>query len=39
VSTLTRRDNRGPFVDFIDWLESPWTMFRPVAANPIRMED
>jgi HSP20 family molecular chaperone IbpA len=39
MSTLTRRDSRGPFVEIIDWLESPWTMFRPVAANPIRVED
>ena len=39
MSTLTRRDYRGPFVDFVDWLESPWTILRSGAGNPIRVED
>jgi HSP20 family protein len=39
MSTLTRRDYRGPFVDMIDWLEAPWTILRPVATHPMRVED
>jgi HSP20 family protein len=40
MSTLTRRDYRGPFVDIVDWLESPWTVLRPAASHhPMRMED
>jgi HSP20 family protein len=39
MSTLTRRDYRGPFVDIFDWLESPWTVLRPVSHQPMRMED
>ena len=39
MSTLTRRDYRGPFMDIIDWIESPWTVFRPVASQPMRVED
>jgi HSP20 family protein len=39
MSTLTRRDYRGPFVDIIDWIESPWTVLRPVASQPMRVED
>ena len=39
MSTLTRRDYRGPFMDIIDWIESPWTVLRPVASQPMRVED
>jgi HSP20 family protein len=39
MSTLTRRDYRGPFVDIFDWLESPWTVLRPVTHQPMRLED
>ena len=39
MSTLTRRDYRGPFVDIIDWIESPWTVLRPGASQPMRVED
>lgn len=39
MSTLTRRDYRGPFVDIIDWLESPWTVLRSVGGHPMRVED
>ena len=39
MSTLTRRDYRGPFVELFDWLESPWTMLRPVTGHPMRVED
>ena len=39
MSTLTHRDFRGPFTDVFDWLESPWTMLRPAASHPLRMED
>ena len=39
MSTLTHRDLRGPFMDVFDWLESPWTMLRPAASHPLRMED
>lgn len=39
MSTLTRRDYRGPFGDVIDWLESPWTVLRPVTGHPMRVED
>jgi len=39
MSTVTRRDYRGPFVDIFDWLESPWTVFHPVGNQPMRVED
>ena len=39
MSTLTHREFRGPFMDVFDWLESPWTMLRPAASHPLRMED
>ena len=39
MSTLTHRDFRGPFTDVFDWLESPWTMLRPAASHPMRLED
>jgi HSP20 family molecular chaperone IbpA len=39
MSTLTRKDYRGPFVDIFDWLESPWTVLRPVSNPPMRVED
>ena len=39
MSTLTRRDHLGPFTDVFDWLESPWTVLRPAASHPMRMED
>lgn len=39
MSTLTHRDFRGPFMDIFDWLESPWTMLRPAASHPMRVED
>jgi HSP20 family protein len=39
MSTLTRRDYRGPFMDIFDWLEPPWTMLRPTASHPMRLED
>jgi HSP20 family protein len=38
MSTLTRRDNRSPLSDMVEWLEAPWAAFRPVAANPMRIE-
>ena len=39
MSTLTRPDYRGSFMDIVDWLESPWTLFRPGASHPLRVED
>jgi HSP20 family protein len=39
MSTLTHRDFRGPFLDVFDWLEPPWTMLRPAASHPLRVED
>jgi len=39
MSTLTHREYRGPFMDIFDWLESPWTMLRPAASHPMRLED
>jgi HSP20 family protein len=39
MSTLVRRDNRGPLAEMIDWLEAPWTFLRPVSGHPMRMED
>lgn len=38
MSTLTRKDYRGPFVDVIDWLESPWTVLRWAGGHPMRVE-
>jgi HSP20 family protein len=38
MSTLTRRNYRGPFMDVFDWLESPLTVLRP-ASHPMRVED
>jgi HSP20 family protein len=39
MSMLTRREDRGPFGDMVDWLEAPWTILRPIAAHPVRVED
>lgn len=39
MSTLARREYRGPFVDVFDWLEMPWTMLRPASGHPMRVED
>ncbi len=39
MSTLTRRDYRGPLGEMVDWLEAPWTILRPVAGHPMRVED
>ena len=39
MSTLTRRDRLGPFMDVFDWLEQPWTILRPTASHPMRLED
>lgn len=39
MSTLTHRENLGPFTDVLDWLEAPWTMLRPGASHPMRVED
>jgi HSP20 family protein len=39
MSTLTRRDYRGPLGDMVESLEAPWAALRPVAPNPMRMED
>ncbi len=38
MSTPTRRNYRGPFMDVFDWLESPLTVLRP-ASHPMRVED
>jgi HSP20 family protein len=39
MSTLTRRDHLGPFMDVFDWLEPPWTILRPASGHPMRVED
>ena len=39
MSTLARRDYRGPFGDMMDLLEAPWTFLRPVSNHPMRVED
>jgi len=39
MSTLTRRDYRGPLGDMVDWLEAPWTVLRPAAGHVMRVED
>lgn len=39
MSTLVRRDYRGPFAEMMDWLEAPWTFLRPVSGHPMRVED
>jgi len=39
MSTLVRRDYRGPLADMVDWLEAPWTLLRPVTGHPMRVED
>lgn len=39
MSTLARRDYRGPFGDMMDLLEAPWTFLRPVSSHPMRVED
>jgi HSP20 family protein len=38
MSTLARRESR-PFMDILDWLEVPWTVVRPIAGHPMRVED
>lgn len=39
MSTLTRRDYRGPLADMFDWLEAPWTFLRPASGHLMRVED
>jgi len=39
MSTLTRRDYRGPLGEMVDWLETPWAVLRPVTGHPMRVED
>ena len=39
MSTLTHRERLGPFMDVFDWLEPPWTILRPAASHPMRVED
>lgn len=39
MSTLTRRDYRGPLGDVVEWLEAPWAALRPVGTSPMRVED
>jgi HSP20 family protein len=39
MSGLMRREPRGLFPDLFDWLESPFSMLRPFAAQPMRLED
>jgi HSP20 family protein len=39
MSTVTRTQTRGPFADLADWLESPLAVFRPLTAQPMRVED
>jgi len=39
MSTLTRRDYRGSLGEMFDWLETPWTLLRPVSGHPMRVED
>lgn len=39
MSTLTRRDYRGPFGDMVEWLEAPWTLLRPTTGHLMRVED
>jgi hypothetical protein len=34
MSTLTRRDYRGPLGEMVDWLEAPWAVLRPVTGHP-----
>jgi len=31
MSTLTRRDRLGPFMDVFGWLEPPWTIRSPLV--------
>ncbi len=38
MATLARRETRAP-LDLFDWLETPWTVLRPVAGHPVRLED
>jgi HSP20 family protein len=39
MSALTHRHSGGPFLDLFDWLESPLTVLRPLAASSLRVED
>jgi HSP20 family protein len=38
MATPTRREQHGP-LDIFELLETPWTVLRPVAGHPIRIED
>lgn len=38
MTTLTRRDPRRA-LDLFEWLEAPWSVFRPVGGHPVRVED
>jgi HSP20 family protein len=39
VNAITRKSHRGPFTDIFDWLESPLAVVRPLAGNPLAVED
>ena len=39
MSTLTRREYRGPLGDMVDWLEAPWAVLRPMTGHLMRVED
>ncbi len=38
MSTVVRKESR-PFLDLLDWMDSPMTMFRPLFGQGMRMED
>lgn len=38
MTMLTRRDSRTP-LDLFGWLETPWTVLRPVGGHAVRVED
>ncbi|HTZ93012.1 MAG TPA: Hsp20/alpha crystallin family protein [Streptosporangiaceae bacterium] len=39
MSTLTRREYRGPLGEMVDWLEAPWAVLRPMTGHPMRVEE
>ncbi|HUY49529.1 MAG TPA: Hsp20/alpha crystallin family protein [Streptosporangiaceae bacterium] len=39
MNAVTRRESRGFLPDLFDWVDQPFSLFRPFTTQPIRMED
>ena len=39
MNAPARRETHSFFPDLLDWMDAPFTMLRPLAAQPIRLEE